>query len=189
MFAVFVLILAPWMYRNYRVFNKLVPISTNGGFNFLMGNHVNSSGGVNFHFSYQDSLSEVEDSRNAYLKGINDIIEHPVESVIRLPQKIFFSYYRGDSSITWSLKQTKNKIPPIVLSSIFLIANYSFYIIVFAGVLCLISKGGLFKNSGLRYFMLSVFVYFVLIILIYVGAERYVIPLFPIHFYLASKYF
>ncbi len=36
--------IAPWTYRNYRVFDAFVPISTNGGVNFWMGNNPQSDG-------------------------------------------------------------------------------------------------------------------------------------------------
>lgn len=36
--------IAPWTYRNYRVFDTFVPISTNGGVNLWMGNNPSSAG-------------------------------------------------------------------------------------------------------------------------------------------------
>ena len=165
MLAVFFAILAPWIYRNYNVFNTFVPISTNGGYNFLMGNHAGSKGGINFNFSYKDSLSEVKASHDAYLRGIDDIVKHPFESVIRLPQKVFFAYYRGDSSLTWGLKSTKNMIPSIFLSFVFFVNNYIFYLIVFISILCVISKNDLIKDNWLKYFIVSIYIYLLLIVL------------------------
>ena len=37
-------ILAPWTIRNYIVFDRFVPISTNGGFNFWRGNNDVTTG-------------------------------------------------------------------------------------------------------------------------------------------------
>ncbi len=185
----FCLVLSPWIYRNYKIFHKFVPISTNGGFNFLMGNHDNSSGGVNFEFHYDNSLQETKASENAYSKGTNNIITHPVESLLRLPMKIIFSYYRGDSSITWSLKETKNRIPAFILSFIFFFTNFFFYLILIISILGIISYKKIFKNNTLKYFMGALYVYFILIIVIYVGAERYLIPIIPIHFFFVGKYF
>ncbi|MHB9011468.1 MAG: hypothetical protein ACYC49_04495 [Ignavibacteriaceae bacterium] len=189
MIIVFCLVLSPWVYRNYKIFNKFVPVSTNGGFNFLMGNHNNSNGGVNFDFQYNNSLQETKANENAYSKGIDDIIDHPVESLLRLPMKIIFSYYRGDSSITWSLKETKNKILPVILSFAFFFANYFFYLVVFISIICIFSCKKIFRNDSLKYFMGSLYIYFILIIINYVGAERYLIPIMPIHFFLVGKYF
>ena len=50
--SIFFLFIAPWIYRNYNVFRTFVPISTNGGFNFLKGNNAYALGGANFDFLY-----------------------------------------------------------------------------------------------------------------------------------------
>jgi 4-amino-4-deoxy-L-arabinose transferase-like glycosyltransferase len=42
--AAMVLTVCPWTIRNYVVFGKLVPISTNGGVNFFMGNNAGATG-------------------------------------------------------------------------------------------------------------------------------------------------
>ncbi len=185
----FCLVIAPWTYRNYKVFNKFVPISTNGGSNFLMGNHKNSSGGINFDFKFNTFISETEASSKAYSEGIRDIIGNPIQSLIRLPKKILFSYYRGDSSVTWSLKETKNYVSPVFLSFAFFSANYFFYLLVLISGLYLITTNGRVNSRSLKYFLLILYFYFILIIVVYVGSERYLIPVLPVHFFLFGKYF
>ncbi|MGE5806070.1 MAG: ArnT family glycosyltransferase, partial [Ignavibacteria bacterium] len=111
--AAMLLVLSPWIYRNYMVFNKFIPVSTNGGFNFLMGNHNLSSGGLNFDFNYDiNNPDEPLEERKAYLTAFDDIISQPFKAFLRLPKKIIYSYLRGDSSITWALKSTRNQISP-----------------------------------------------------------------------------
>ncbi len=187
-FTVF-LLLSPWIYRNYVVFDSFVPIATNGGFNFLMGNHKYSNGGLNFNFDYDISNpNEVQEERKAYKKGINDIIENPVKALLRIPLKIFHSYKRGDSSVTWSLKKTENEIHPIFLSIVFYFTNLFFFIIIILSIIPLY-KILINKYEGNFFLLLKIiFVFFVLIIAIYVGGERYIIPIIPIHFFAASKF-
>ncbi len=186
---VFLISLAPWTVRNYQLFGKLVPVATNGGFNFLMGNHANSNGDINFNFNYDISNpSEPEESLIAYMKGFESTVNNYIQAVFRLPKKIFFSYFRGDSSITWSLKKTKYSIYPIFASYAFFFTNYLFYLVI---VLSIISFYTLFRRdrTQLRFIMNSVYILFILMIIIYVGNERYLIPILPIHFYYFSVYF
>lgn len=187
--AVFFLILSPWIIRNYQVFHSIVPVSTNGGFNFLMGNHPNSNGNVNFDFEYDVSNpNEVEESVIAYSKGFKSIIDDPLQAIVRSFKKIFFAYIRGDSSITWSLKKTENNISPIFLSYAFFLTNYFFYVII---LLSFFSFYSLFKkdSSELKSILKYVYIFFISMVIIYVGSERYLIPILPIHFYYFSVYF
>ena len=40
----FCLTISPWIIRNYVIFKKFIPISTNGGINFYMGNNPDANG-------------------------------------------------------------------------------------------------------------------------------------------------
>jgi len=188
-FSTFLLLLLPWGIRNYYVFKSIVPVSTNGGYIFLMGNHKNSSGGVNFDFQYDMSNpDEAEESREAFNKGFIDIINNPLESLIRIPKKILNIYYRGDSSVTWSLKKLNKDIPQIIKSMIFYSANLFFYIIIILNLIVFIFFTGRGKIKKYR-ILIAISVYMIMIIIIFVGSERYHIPLLPIHIFLAAKYF
>ena len=135
MFAVFILFLLPWGIRNFNIFHSIVPISTNGGYIFLMGNHNNSTGGVNFEFEYNLlNPNETEESSKAYRRAFDDIANNPIKSILRIPQKILHTYYRGDSSITWGLKKTEQEIPAIIKSLIFYITNLAFYLIIWLNI-------------------------------------------------------
>lgn len=189
MFTTFTIILLPWGIRNFNLFNSIVPVSTNGGYIFLMGNHQNSSGGVNFDFEYNlSNPNEIKESNKAYSRAFSDIIENPIKSIIRLPLKILHTYYRGDSSITWGLKKTEQEISGVIKSLIFYITNLVFYLIIWLNIcsIFLSRKKTMFKKYPE---MLVLSVYIFLIIIIFVGSERYHIPLLPIHIFLAAKYF
>ncbi|MFC2102928.1 hypothetical protein ACFLSS_00700 [Bacteroidota bacterium] len=189
MLTVFLLIMLPWGIRNFNIFHSFVPVSTNGGYIFLMGNHSNSRGGVNFDFEYDMSNpDEVEESRVAYLRAFNDIIDNPVESIIRIPKKILQTYYRGDSSVTWGFKKVKEGISPVIISTIFYVTNLFFYLIILINFLAIFS---IQKKLNIRKYLelLVISIYLLLILAIFVGSERYHIPLLPIHIFLAAKYF
>lgn len=180
--------LSPWIVRNYLVFEKFIPVSTNGGFNFLMGNHINASGGLNFDFEYNiDNPNEAKEDTKAYERAFRDITDNPVLAILRLPKKIIYSYYRGDSSLTWALKNTSNNISPLLVSITFYITNIMFYSFVFFSLISICKR---FKNNiftNLEKVILAIYVYFVVMILIYVGGERYILPVVPVHLYFTAN--
>jgi 4-amino-4-deoxy-L-arabinose transferase-like glycosyltransferase len=184
---VMILIVSPWIYRNYIVFNEIVPISTNGGFNFLMGNHKLSTGGLNFNFDYNSfNPNEVKESRKAYHTAFNHIMENPFSSILRIPQKIYYCFHRGDSSITWALKSTENNIPPIFLSFVFFAGNFFFYLIVILSIIGLM-RWKAANDVRLKQLFFYIYLFTIGMVIIYVGGERYLIPVLPIHFFLFTK--
>lgn len=183
-----ILILAPWTYRNYYHFHKLLFTSTNGGYIFLMGNHPNASGKVNFDFEYDTTNpDEVGEERQAYQKGLEAIINDPAKFISRIPLKFFYSYYRGDHAITWSLKSTNNNINPLFKSFIFFSANGYFYGIIFLSLVGFIVRRKNFSLSPgimlMIFYLISIF----LMIAFFCGSERYIIPIIPIHLFFAVK--
>lgn len=181
---------APWVYRNYILFETPTLTSTNGGFNFLMGNHKASKGNINFDFEYNmNNPDEVQESLNAYKTGLNDIMNYPIESLVRLPKKLFYSHYRGDVSLSWTLKLTTNDLPGLLISFLFYLTNFIFFVVVFGGFvqLCL-SRNTCESNSSIL--LIKLFsLYFLIIILLFVGNERYIVPVYPLYFYYFSKIF
>ncbi len=182
------LMLSPWMIRNYKIFNSVIPVATNGGYNFLMGNHAEANGGVNFNFDYDsENPDEAEEEKKAYNKALMDINNNPLHALSILPLKIFHSYKRGDSSITWSLKRTKNTLPPLLISATFLITNLFFYLVVIFSVYSLIRGKVTTLPKLFQTICISLSCLFIFLILVYVGGERYIIPILPIHFFYAIK--
>ena len=183
------LIMLPWGIRNYNLFQTIIPVSTNGGYNFLMGNHANSSGTVNFNFEYDlSNPNEVKESEKAYTLAFSDILKFPVDSAVRIMKKIFYTYYRGDSSVTWGLKLVEENISPFLKSFIFYVSNLFFYTILFLNIcLFIIHRKKISFNQYSDLIIISI--YFITIVIIYYGSERYHVPLLPIHFFIAAKYF
>ena len=189
MLTVFLSIMLPWGIRNFNVFHSIVPVSTNGGYIFLMGNHKNSSGGVNFNFEYIFmNPDEAEESRKAYSRAFRDILNNPMQSLIRVPKKILHTYYRGDSSITWGFKKTEENFPSLLKSIIFYLTNLMFYFIILLNIyVILLRRKEINFKKYTELIVLSIYIF--LIMIIFVGSERYHIPLLPIHIFLAAKYF
>ncbi len=179
-----VFMILPWIARNYQVFNSFVPMTTNDGFNFLMGNHKNSLGNINFNFEYNISNpNEAEESKKAYLKAFRELKENPIKLLYLIPFKLFHTYKRGDVYITWSLKQTENELNPLFVSVMFYLTNLIFYFVLIIGTMKLF----LINNFTMHQkFFIYLLISFIIVCLVYVGNERYILPVLPIHFYFFS---
>jgi len=181
--------LTPWTIRNYAVFHRLVPVATNGGYNFLMGNHSGAGGGLNFDFSYPDTENEAVASRNAYRRAIEDMRRDPLQALARIPRKVAHSYRRGDATILWSVKPVHRSLPPWLLAALFYAGNLAWYVMVGFGLLALVLKRVRLRTRLQRYLLTGVVTAVFLMIALYVGGERYVFPLFPFHAYLFARFF
>jgi 4-amino-4-deoxy-L-arabinose transferase-like glycosyltransferase len=74
--------LAPWTYRNFKVFDSFVPVATNGGFNLLLGNNPEAFNGGWMELREADDLLkqhyEAQGDAKARKSAINWITRHPV---------------------------------------------------------------------------------------------------------------
>ncbi len=186
---IFVAILTPWTIRNYSVFGGFVPMSTNGGYNFLMGNRTGSSGGEDhlFPHDFQDR-NEAAESSKAFALGVDAIVGNPIDAVKRLPKKLYNMYYRNDCSITWTLKKTDNALDPRFIGASFFFANAGSYLLMYLGFFTLSLSASTPKPKSTKRLLVSLYAYFLLITLIFFGNERYLIPMMPIHQFLCAKF-
>lgn len=183
------LTILPWTLRNYNLFDSIILVSANTGTNFLIGNHVNANGGYNFDtVSFPSAKTEVAEDKMAFQKGLDDIWNNPVKSILRTPVKIFRAYYRFDSSFIWTFKKTNNQIPDIILSIFFYFSNALFFLILFFNFFYVLKKG-IKINSKFNYLMALFYGYTLLLIIVFFGSDRFIIPVIPIHIFLFAKYF
>lgn len=84
-------VIYPWAKRNYEIFNKFIPISTNGGINFYMGNNPDATGEFKWKLvpgtqwpDHVEGISEEEIKalelstyEHGYKEGLKFIIDHP----------------------------------------------------------------------------------------------------------------
>ena len=187
--AVMLLTLLPWTARNFMILDHVVPVATNGGYNFLMGNHPGASGGLNFDFSYPTDENEAVASRDAYERGLRAIVNNPWDSLLRLPVKLLYSYRRGDATVLWSVKPVHEKLPHWLLAFFIYSANLAWYVLVGFGMVALMLGKTHIRARRIRMALLWLTGAVFLTIMLYVGGERYVIPLFPLHAFLFTRFF
>ncbi|MCK4810122.1 MAG: glycosyltransferase family 39 protein [Candidatus Omnitrophica bacterium] len=106
--AIFMMVtMSPWIIRNYAILHKIVPVSTNGGINFYMGNNPDANGDFLWRLApgviWPDTLENATDEElsrlelragsEGYKKGIEFILEDPIRSV-RLSLKKLYLLWR-----------------------------------------------------------------------------------------------
>jgi len=92
------LVLSPWMVRNHEVSGEWVVVSTNGGYNFLMGHNPNTTGGFQ-PFTDGDvspfvdaNHTEFQVDRNAREQGMEYIRGNPGMVLVNAPKKLVSQY-------------------------------------------------------------------------------------------------
>ena len=99
--AVTAAVVAPWTYRNWRVFGAFVPVSTNGGVNLWMGNNAGADGYYYFPSAATNPLyvvrDEVQRDRLGRKLAWDFIRRHPV-AFVKLTIPKFANLYATDIS-------------------------------------------------------------------------------------------
>ncbi len=94
-------VISPWTIRNYRALGEFIPISSNGGVNFWIGNHPEASG--EFVYPPPDLLKETEQlgegarDRFFYQRALSFIRQDPQQFVRLLGLKIFYFFWERPS--------------------------------------------------------------------------------------------
>jgi len=96
LYAALALTILPWLIRNYRVFNQFVFISTNSGYNLLLGNNPHATGLFFYHPQLEamlsDARTEPDRDRKARELAIAYMLNHPLETVQLWPTKLYYLY-------------------------------------------------------------------------------------------------
>ncbi|MFW9995570.1 MAG: glycosyltransferase family 39 protein, partial [Candidatus Odinarchaeota archaeon] len=101
LYTALVMTILPWLIRNFIAFGRLV-FSTNGGINLYIGNNPESTGTW---MAIPPELANIADeiTRDAVARdlAINYIFTHPVETVLRIPVKLFYALLDFDG-FSWN---------------------------------------------------------------------------------------
>ncbi|MBV8649904.1 MAG: glycosyl transferase, partial [Alphaproteobacteria bacterium] len=93
-YVAMLLVVAPWTYRNYTVFDAFIPVATNGGFTLLTGNNPEADGDYVEKTSLAEGIShdpaeQVVMDRLASARAVAWIKANPATFVELLPKKLF----------------------------------------------------------------------------------------------------
>ncbi len=174
-----VLIILSWSARNLMVLGEFVPISTNGGVLFYVGNRDGASGTEDepafpFHL-YPD---EVERNRAGYRMGIAFIRQHPLEFLALLPKKVYH-LYACDCGAVWFSFSPEAQLPPRASAMKWLSQTWYLVVVLLAACGVFFKEWrGFLKQHGPLFFLIAGF--WTAFHMPFGGEGRFHVPLIPL---------
>lgn len=104
-YVALLLVVAPWTYRNWVVFDAFVPVSTNGGFTLMTGNNPEARGDYTpetvlaVGFSH-DPTQQIAMDRMARERAVAWIKDNPGRFIMLMPLKVF-RLWAPDGEAEW----------------------------------------------------------------------------------------
>jgi len=177
--AAMLLAIAPWAYRNYLVFDHLVPISTNGGSNFWMGNNPETGGGY-MRLPQLEIENEVDRDNKLKDIAIEYIKKEPLSFIGRTARKALILHDRETIGVVWNEKGLTKAFGAPSLNGFKIVSSLYWYAVLGLGAIGLIF---LIRNKGVLQALLSppvyLWLYFLIVHSVTVVNDRYHMPSIP----------
>lgn len=102
--AVAALVLAPWTLRNAQVWGRPVFVSTNGGYNFLIGaNRAADGGWMEVRGMVPADSNEARLDRAFLVSGLRSVRQDPIRWLGLMPVKMFRLFSPSNEAIHWAV--------------------------------------------------------------------------------------
>jgi hypothetical protein len=173
----------PWTIRNYVIFQKFVPISTNGGANFYVGHNPTRR----LRYYPKDpglqlvAKNEIEMNREGYKRGWEYISKHKSETLMESFKKLELLF---STSFRFSLSYSKPGIGALtnltnyermdLLYNMIVIHDWYYYFLFFGSIVALFYPG---QMSVVERLIWLVFLYWVLIHIVFFAKGRFRFPI------------
>ncbi|MGB5108084.1 MAG: glycosyltransferase family 39 protein [Candidatus Zixiibacteriota bacterium] len=173
-----VLVVMPWTIRNYKVFGKLVPVSTNGGINFYMGNNPDATGGFNWklpagaiwNVPSENGQNEINASNLGYQQGIQFIRDNPGRFVELIGARLYYLFRPP----TWTIL-SKDSLHEVVTKIVWVVMYLALFVVtLILGLPCAWKQRGYFLS------LLQLIAWLVLPFIVSYGGTRYRLPIEPL---------
>ena len=178
------LTISPWLLRNHELTGRWTVLSTNGGFNFWIGNAEGSFGGPNHSREVNTAMADPTDAVLGFAMGREAIRNAPGEAVLRAMRKVTYFFALETDGVLWNLKG-KTTEPSILVQLVAIGTASTGYV-----VLCLLAILGLLalpSDHPVRTLFLYLLIYFVALTIVFIGDPRYHHVLVPLATLFASK--
>jgi 4-amino-4-deoxy-L-arabinose transferase-like glycosyltransferase len=187
-FAVCALItVAPWTYRNWRVFDAFIPVSTAGGQNLFQGN-ANIERDTTY-VMVDDVRGRVEQYRYAMRMGVQAIWERQPTWIFEKLYEQMPNFWEADNLAVIHVKRGADTPPggygPTRVSTAWMVAAVTVipYLVVLAGFVLGLRDLPLTRDTA---FLLLFLLYYNSIHIVTHGFARYRLPVMPVVFLFAA---
>ena len=190
-----VLTIAPWTIRNYIVFNKVIPISTNGGYNLYVNNNDYAIGGwrdpfkipnsplAKYKHSKDDFWDEVKVDEEGKKLAYAWIKSNPSKFINVGFKKLNRMFVMPDKGV-WAIYRLADNISfryEYILKCVNKIIHYATALFVMVYFAILLKK--LIKRQMIRTIHIIImlnFAFYFAITFVFEGQSRYLFPLWPV---------
>lgn len=130
-----VLAVAPWAKRNYDLYGNVVPMSTNGGAVFWMGNTPGTEGGYHQLPEYVEGLDEYQRDQVLKAEAMEYIKEEPVAFLTRTIFKFLKFHSHETIGVTWNAEGIKQVFGERMLMPLKLLTQGFWLLCLLGGVI------------------------------------------------------
>jgi hypothetical protein len=183
------LIILPWTLRNFRVFNDFVFISTNSGYNLLMGNNPYASGTYGAFDHLTEMLGDVTDEPARDVKArqlaLAYLVDHPWQTVKRWPKKLWFLYRQESVGLYWNQQGVAAKPNKVPFNLLMRVAQgyYALILALFGGTLLFLLRVYLktwpTQMYPFPFLIIGIILYFTTLSLLTFADGRFHFPIIP----------
>ena len=189
----FLLVLAPWLIRNYFVFGEIA-LSSNGGVNLMIGNNASSTGAYKYTVDaiiFHDSKGEFDVDHKARRYAASYIVSNPIATAINAARKtarlfesegaLLVLTFHEDPDNASTRYGTKYASLPLFW---ILVTNFSYFVIVLAAIFGFLSA----ERNKLWWIVLATFTSWIIVHAVFFGGGRFHFPLMPLMTVYAAQF-
>jgi hypothetical protein len=169
---------APWAYRSFVLFDRMVIVSANGGSNLWMGNNPHSTGGY-MPLPDSNTSNEVEADHYYGQEAFKFILANPHTYATLSIRRAVITYSRETIGIVWNEKGLSSKYDNTTLMKLKEISTIYWWVLLVSGS---IGLGILILKRFVTSLWPTVvaFVYFAAFPILTIGMDRYHLPIDPL---------
>lgn len=196
---------APWTFRNYREFERFIPVSYNSGYVLYINNNVRNENGAWMDLSQTGATDALSGEINKYLAGpgglkaaaelepvlknaaLEYIKSNPLEFLKLGVLRVYETFFTGSNDVSqwamngWTPNRRDRNLWDALLNIISFIFSVSALIFAFTGVRGLFAASAKHRTDGAGFHKSMItlnIVFFTAVVFVFEGQARYAFPVY-----------